>query len=386
MGTALLWVAWWNGFPILFGDSGGYLRTASTGQVYAFRPSGYPLLLTLARLGSSVWPVAVVQAAILAYLLSRMLVLDLGLAVAPLIATGLAIATVTTLAWWTVTVMSDVWIGIVALALYLLLYHRPALFRWERVWLGILLLFSLSFHMSYVPIAILALLLLLALHSCGRSRLEPSRRLSLQIGASLLAAGLFFPVANLVTRRGFSPSIGGEALVLARFAADGLLVGFLRERCGDDSYVLCSEIDALAEFTNRPPPTLPRNEWPCPCSEEGYVNYVLLWDENSPLRRAFEAGETAGLRRLLFASVRHDPLGHLRAVASGTRDLYFDAGLSGFIDGNPELGRFLRAFPPPISEPFESVARRTAHYVRRPSTGSSSRWSLAEPCCASACC
>ncbi len=68
---ALLWPALWNGYPLVFMDTGLYVDSAFTLRPYPARSPGYPMLLRPTLLGGSLWPVIVVQSLLTSALLVR---------------------------------------------------------------------------------------------------------------------------------------------------------------------------------------------------------------------------------------------------------------------------------------------------------------------------
>jgi len=355
----LSWVLLWNGFPLLFGDSGSYLTAALNGTINAYRPSGYPVVLLPATATGLFWLPALLQSAVLAYLLDRLLVLDLGLQPFARLGVVAAVAATTTLPWWTATLMSDVWCGVVALCLYLLAYHWHRIGALEKYFLAALFGVSLTFHLSYVLIASLVVVLVLVLHYAQRLPL-PSPRPFSGVAISLIAAAfLFFPVANKLGNRVFSPTVGSEVLVLARFAGDGLLVPTLQTRCAEHAWALCSKTERISELIARDPPSKPRNRWPCPCSAEGWKNWILVWSGDAPLPRPDKIGKSPDgeLRQIILASLLDQPAAHLRAVFTGTYDLFRNGALTPFIDGRGK--RFLKKIDPVAHKQF--VESRAAH-------------------------
>src|SRR5476651_540210 len=67
----LIWPALWNGYPIVFADTGTYLSQAMHGYLGWDRPAFYSLLIYPLHLGLTTWPVIVMQSAL------TVLVLDL---------------------------------------------------------------------------------------------------------------------------------------------------------------------------------------------------------------------------------------------------------------------------------------------------------------------
>jgi len=341
-GVAAFWVAGWNGYPIIFGDTYSYLASALSGAQLNYRPSAYTVVMLLAAGTGSLWAVALLQGAVAAWLLTRFLRVAIALPAAGMVAALIAIGAVTTFGWWPVTVMTGVWCPIAALALYLLLYCWPRLGAIERIVLFCVFGFALLVHVSYFMVFALWLVLLVGLHALGRFRIAAPRRALLGAWAAVVGAGLFFPALGLVLDRDFVPSTKPETIVAARMIADGLIAPTLDARCAARRDAACAHRAALRRWAKRAPPPGPRNKWPCPCSAEGFVVWALMWDKGSPLKAIEQApGGRAILRELIASSIRREPLHHIAVVAGGTIDLYLNGAITPYIDGNPGNGGFL---------------------------------------------
>jgi hypothetical protein len=335
---AFMWVMFWNRYPLVFGDTGTYLMTAITGKFRTYRPSGYPLVVWLAVLTRALWPVVLFQAVIMAYLFVRIVRLDFGLPRVAVALSAVLVSLTTTLSWWVVTVMSDIWCGAVAMSVYLLLFHWGRICRLERLWLGVILLFALTFHISYPLIMIITLAIMLVLHMFKYLAIQAPVAGIRLIAAILILGGLFFPLSNLIRNKTITPSSGAGLLLLARVATDGHVVEMLKDRCPDEDFTLCAHIPALEAMLKERPPSKKRNEWPCPCSEEGYVNWILVFGEGSPIRQVYVHQGSKDMGRVLWASLKHDPVGHMVSIVEGTWDLLANSALTPFIDGRPGLG------------------------------------------------
>src|SRR5580704_5221564 len=64
-------VAVWNGFPLVFYDTGAYLAEGLQGAFLVERSPVYSLLLAATGSWFSLWPVVILQSTITAYLISQ---------------------------------------------------------------------------------------------------------------------------------------------------------------------------------------------------------------------------------------------------------------------------------------------------------------------------
>src|SRR5450755_2944841 len=138
--------ALWNGFALLYWDSGGYLARWYEGTLETSRAVVYGLMLT-ASVPLSFWPVLLLQAAATLWLVALTLRAH-GLGKRPLLLLGIiaALSVATTLPWLTSMLLTDIFAGLGVLALYLVLLRPDALSRGERVGLIVLIAISAATH------------------------------------------------------------------------------------------------------------------------------------------------------------------------------------------------------------------------------------------------
>src|SRR6202158_2001281 len=172
---AAWWLAWavmllvllapalWNGFPLIFADTGGYLarpfeRTLALGRSAfygTFIAAGIPL---------DFWPNVLVQAVLTVWLI----VLTLrvhgcrarpGLTLLPVI----VLAVVTSLPWFATQLMPDIFLPLAGLGLHLLAF-RPAMLRpFEKIGLVALIAAAIASHMAILGVSLILVTLFAAL-------------------------------------------------------------------------------------------------------------------------------------------------------------------------------------------------------------------------------
>jgi hypothetical protein len=142
----LLLPAFWNRFPLLQFDTGGYLARWHEGYLVPSRPAAYGLLLS-AGASLQFWPVLLLQAVLTIWVLDLVLrSLDLGQQPLFLLATVAALSVVTSLPWLTSLLLTDIFAGLSVLALYLLIFCLNSIGRWERLGLIALAAFAGATH------------------------------------------------------------------------------------------------------------------------------------------------------------------------------------------------------------------------------------------------
>ena len=294
--VALLWPALWNGFPIVYYDTGGYLarpfeRTLLFGRsaLYgAFLAAGIPLHF---------WPNVIIQCALVAWLLSVTLRVH-GFGGRPWLAAGVVLwlCVLTALPWYTAQLMPDILVPAGVLSLALLAFRSQPLRGWERVALIAVITAAIASHMSILVLAIILLAALALLHPLAERLNLP--RPALKLPALAIAAGvLLAPLLNLAIAGKFAFTPGGFNFVFSRLVQDGIAARYLADRCPDPTIRLCAYRDVLPRTAD---------DW--------------LWDDASgPLQRlgGVEAFEPEA-RRIVIESVAAYPALHLQKALVAT--------------------------------------------------------------------
>jgi hypothetical protein len=164
----LLWPAAWNGYPIVFADTGTYLSQAI--HLYAGwdRPVFYSLFLLPLHLTVSLWPVVVAQALLAAWvmwLVCRVLVPWIsGLA---FVGGVFALSAGTWLPWLVCEVMPDLFTPLLVLVVCLLAWVPERLSRIEQAVLVLLATLLIASQQSSLPLACVLLVALVVARRVG---------------------------------------------------------------------------------------------------------------------------------------------------------------------------------------------------------------------------
>lgn len=244
----LLVPAVWNGFPLLFYDSGAYLGRAFFDTLSPGRSALYGFFLGAGRFWNF-WPIVLVQSAITVWVVALCLrAHDIGSRPYLLVGLTALLGISTSLPWLTGQLMPDLLAGLSVLAVYLLAFRADVLALWERLALFVLVAFSAGSHN-----ATLAVLLLLLVAGAG-VRLRWPQVVSLK-ALTRIAAALALGVALLLTanfavtgRLAWTP--GGTAFVFSRLVHDGIVHRFLEDNCPNPRYELCKHRAKLPHHAN----------------------------------------------------------------------------------------------------------------------------------------
>jgi hypothetical protein len=297
----LLWPAFWNGYPLVFSDTGTYLTQAIEHHLGWDRPPFYSLAMMPLHLTLTTWPVVVVQALVTAHLLRllcRALLQDAS--VWWLVALCGVLALASAAPWFVAELMPDIFTPLLAIALSLLALAPDHLGRGERLWLVLLAAFMIAAHQANLPLALALLVLLVPLR---RDRTAGLRWLIAPPGlacAALLAI-------NLAGHAQLSLSPYGNVFVLARMIEDGPARDALHRLCPHPGWRLCAWRDAM------------------PANADDF-----LWRDDSPLMQAGGARlVSAEADAIIAAAVAAEPGTTVRAALRN-----FARQASGFATGD----------------------------------------------------
>src|ERR1700677_4737543 len=164
---SLIWPALWNGYPIVFSDSGTYLSQAMHRYLGWDRPMFYSLFIFPLHLGLTTWPVILVQSCLM------VLVLDLtrrafGVSRWWLLALTVFLAVTTPLPWVVSELMPDLFTPSLVLLLSLLVFSRSYFRPWQRIAMTALAAFMIATQQSSVPLAIALLGIVIPLRWIAR--------------------------------------------------------------------------------------------------------------------------------------------------------------------------------------------------------------------------
>jgi len=326
----LIWPAFFNGYPLLFSDSGGFLHQTLGPLMLWDKSYIYGPFLHAFHWRISLWGPVIAQGLILSHLLWLTQRVVRGHAT-PLWHIGLCAfaALATTAPFSAALLMPDIFAPIVVLGLFLLGFCGAALTRFERGYLVALVALGIAAHLAHLP---------LALGLCGVALLlrlwrYPVRLLAMVLPLVLAVAVLV--VTNAIGHGRIALSPYGSVFMLARLQEDGPATALIKARCPDADWYLCA-------FTDRLP--MPANDF--------------LWAPDSPVNRD-AAGQPRFLGGMLLApeagqivaeTLRADPFGVARAMVSNALVQLGSFGIGDTLDE----AHFTVAIRPRIEQGFSA--------------------------------
>ncbi len=236
----MCWIAFYNGFPLVYSDTGTYLESGFTLETPLDRPIMYGLFLRMASLnGLTPWTVIFVQSLLLVWLLRETIritfpgknttVFFVVAVIVLSLFTGLPIVTS--------ELIADIFTPISVLALFALLFGRYTALK--TVGLSFLLLLACACHISHVAICF-AIAASVGTICFFRFR----RKKELLTDVKRISAALIIPLLALLTMVS-SISKSRHVFMMGHLVETGILNAYLDDHCPSEEISFCAYRDRI---------------------------------------------------------------------------------------------------------------------------------------------
>jgi hypothetical protein len=242
------WPMYWNGFPLVFSDTGTYIAAALEHRAPWDRPIFYSVFLAVVGKSVSLYGAALFQSVLAVHVIvifhrafsGRDNALD------PLWLL-LILAIATPLPWLTSWLIPDFPAGLAVLILFMLLFLRDKLDRVNSIILALVLYFSLVTHTGTFLVSVLALPLALTIGWAARRGF--SRRGLVEVLVVAVASYVSLAGVNAVAYKRWTINVGSQAFLLNRLIQSGLVQPYLARACKQQpDVVLCPYQELLKNF------------------------------------------------------------------------------------------------------------------------------------------
>ena len=144
-------VALWNGFPLIFYDTGAYVLEGLGGVFLVERAPVYSEFLFLAAGHFSLWPIVILQAVITAWMILELARMEVpGLTLWGLAGIGAGLSLLTGIGWYVGQVEPDCMTPLVILGSYLLLFRSTRLGAVRSRWVVGITALAVACHPSHL--------------------------------------------------------------------------------------------------------------------------------------------------------------------------------------------------------------------------------------------
>lgn len=274
----LLTIGLYNGYPLIYSDTGTYIYSGFTFFVPQDRPVIYGLFVKLFSLNRSLWFVVIIQNFITAFVLFE--VCYLFFTKERLKLYYLTIITFLTLftgiGWYTNQIMPDFFSAIVGLLIYLLLCVQNTS-SGKTTLLMLLLAFSVTVHFSHLLLSFSIIIVFLLANCITRNRQSVlpgmlTARKTLAVTAIALSGWLIIPAVNYILEKDATLSKGSHVFFMAHLIDNGLLKKFLKDNCTSDEFKDCK----LCKYKDSLPTDLGNFLW----EKDGVLKKTGGWDSS----------------------------------------------------------------------------------------------------------
>jgi len=239
----------WNGYPLVFSDSGTYLHAFIARSNPPDRPIFYSIFTGLLHWQISTWPIVLVQALIVVLTLALTLRAVLPQSSHGLLLSIVGLLTLTSsLPWYTALIMPDIFAAVTILAVYLAVMERDTLA--PRVYWLVLLLLCVVQSVHYTHIALtIGLLLAYAFGSVFLPVIRARALMPVAITTSLALLAIYS--VNYLQRGELVLAPYRPIYLLGRLFEYGTAQEYLRATCPTPRYILCDHLDQLPATNNQ---------------------------------------------------------------------------------------------------------------------------------------
>jgi len=254
--------ALFNEYPIIYADSGQYVRSTMTLIPPATSPMGYSFFIRAFSWQASLWPVVFAQAFIVniyIYHILRMFFGKTRLSMRHMLVVGF-LTLFSGVAWFTSQIMPDFFSSVLILSVFVFIsgYENRAF----RIFNILIMMMAAICHFTYVYILIMLFVTLGVAYLIMRRKMPDIRKRYINLIwliPIIIFAYLFTPFYNSQKGFEFSTSRQKHVFMMARLVETGIVDDYLDEHCAETNYRLCEFKD---ELPNTPP--------------------AFVWDANSP--------------------------------------------------------------------------------------------------------
>ncbi|GMO96338.1 hypothetical protein [Bradyrhizobium sp. TM239] len=239
--------AFWNGYPLLQWDTGGYLARWYEGYLVPSRSTVFGLYLHYGE-SFGFWINLAVQSLAALWLLQLTLRVLSMMQTFRFVAISLGLILSTALPWLASMLLTDIFAGLSVLSLFLLAVGASRTSALEKTSLFVFTAFAAATHSATLGV-------LLGLCVAGWiARPFLKERLPLagltQASLTIVAGGLMLVSANYALSGKLAWTPGGYGVAFGRMMQDGIVARYLNDHCPRERYKLCpyrNELPASAD-------------------------------------------------------------------------------------------------------------------------------------------
>lgn len=260
----LLFVALYNGYPLMTSDSGAYMNNAFHFGIPQDRPLTYSLFIRVILRWRTLWLVILAQSFWLSCFLVWMIDDLVPSSPKARLFLILLVSVFTGATWYVSQIMPDIFSALMFLASiqYLLSKSTPG----RRVGLATFFLCLLMHHSNLITGLILTIFLVLF---SFLKTYQAFRKKALYLFVTTVFSWILMCSFHAVNGYGFRPSRSTHVFLIAKMSENGILKTYLEDHCAKDTLSLCAYKDVL-----------PKHAWDFIWADHGVLTSTGGWDSS----------------------------------------------------------------------------------------------------------
>jgi len=239
--------AFWNGYPLLQWDTGGYLARWYEGYLVPSRSTVFGLYLHYGE-GFGFWLNLALQSLATLWLLQLTLRVLSMMQTFRFVAISLLLILSTALPWLASMLLTDIFAGLSILSLFLLVVGGSRISAIEKVALFVFTAFAAATHSATLGVLLGLCVAGWLMRPFLRARL-PVAGLA-QASLTIVVGGAMLVSANHALSGTWAWTPGGTGVAFGRMMQDGIVARFLDDHCPHENFKLCPyrhELPATAD-------------------------------------------------------------------------------------------------------------------------------------------
>lgn len=247
VGTAILSIiAFINGYPLVYSDTGTYVVSGWMLEVPIDRPIAYGLFIRLFA-SISLWPVVIVQNLLTSFILYETFLFFFQ----PdkktnfyFYSTICFLTVATGIGWYSNQIMPDFLTPLMILSIFILFFKKN-MGTLKFIFISIILVFTIITHFSHLLMASsMAIIILLSNFVFFKKRLikhnlQISLKKALLVSLIACSGWIVLPTVNKMISGEFYNSKSSHVFFMASMAEKGILQKFLKDKCNKPTYSDC---------------------------------------------------------------------------------------------------------------------------------------------------
>ncbi len=255
--------ALYNGYPLVYSDTGTYIESGMELYIPIDRPIFYGLFIRIFSLNISLWFVIIFQSLMLLYILksfTHLFIPNMKKVTFLILISSLIFFS--GLGWYSSQIMPDVFTPIAIMGSIILLTNKNDS-KTHLLLTIVITLIALVVHFSNPLIVLGTMTFMLFIKYLFKPYFNSIHLVQFILPLSMIIGSVFIVfTVNYAVEGKFQLSKSSHVFLMGRMIDTGVLKSYLNENCKDNDYVLCPYKDSLPESSRS-----------------------LMWSNNSPLQK-----------------------------------------------------------------------------------------------------